>query len=34
MDPPHTGPPQRVDQLGIFGRERSFHLLEKPLLLI
>lgn len=34
MNSPHAGPPQRVDQLGILGRQRGFHLLEKPLLLI
>ena len=34
MNPPDAGPAERVDQLGILGRERGFHLLEKPLLLI
>jgi len=34
MDSPYAGPSQSVDQLGILGRERGFHLLEKPLLLI
>ena len=34
MDSPRAGSTQRVDQLRILGRERGFHLLEKPLLLI
>ena len=34
MNSPDAGPTQRVDQLRILGRERGFHLLEKPLLLI
>jgi len=34
MDSPYAGPPESVDQLGILGRKRGFHLLEKPLLLI
>jgi hypothetical protein len=34
MDSPYAGPSECVDQLGILGRKRGFHLLEKPLLLI
>jgi hypothetical protein len=34
MDSPYAGPAESVDQLGILGRKRGFHLLEKPLLLI
>jgi hypothetical protein len=34
MNSPYAGPAQRIDQLGILGRKRGFHLLEKPLLLI
>jgi hypothetical protein len=34
MNPTGTGAAERVDQLGVFLSECSFHLLEKPLLLV
>jgi hypothetical protein len=34
MDAPDTCAAKRVDKLRIFGGERCFHLLEKPLLLV
>jgi hypothetical protein len=32
--PASTGATKRVDELRVFGCQRSFHLLEKPLLLV
>ena len=34
MDPPDAGAAQGVHQLGVISSKCSFHLLEKPLLLV